>query len=252
MNHILSKEHSDLLAQIAWSRVLLAFDFDGTLAPIVADRDAATMRDRTRRLFTRVASLCPCAVISGRSQGDIAARLRGIPVKHIIGNHGLEPGARLSFFERDITRTLPVVRDALSDQSGVDVEDKRYSIAIHYRRSRAKRQVRAAIARVLFELPIPMRAIPGKLVMNLVPLAAPNKGEALLRLRAIEGADTALYVGDDVTDEDVFCLDQPGRLLTVRVGFSKASSAAFCLQNQTEIDRLLSILLQHRERRAAL
>ena len=54
---------------------------------------------------------------------------------------------------------------------------------------------------------------------------APNKGDALLRLRTSDGAHTALYVGDDVTDEDVFRLDQPGRLLTVRIGKSLTSAA---------------------------
>ena len=51
-----------------------------------------------------------------------------------------------------------------------------------------------------------------------MPEGAPHKGDAILQLRKLADADTALYVGDDFTDEDVFALDQPGRLLTVRIG----------------------------------
>ena len=54
-----------------------------------------------------------------------------------------------------------------------------------------------------------MRVIPGKLVINVVPDAAPSKGDALVALRDRTEADIAMYVGDDVTDEDVFRLDQP-------------------------------------------
>ena len=50
-------------------------------------------------------------------------------------------------------------------------------------------------------------------------------------MRGALGCDTALYVGDDETDEDVFALDEPGRLLTVRVG-NAPSRAAFYLQRQ--------------------
>jgi len=50
-------------------------------------------------------------------------------------------------------------------------------------------------------------------------------------------------VGDDVTDEDVFKLDQPGRLLTVRIGESQSSSASYFLRNQHQIDRLLAMLV---------
>ena len=55
MKHIFSRDGAEVLAQFVWSRVLLAFDFDGTLAPIVAERDAASMRARTRELFARFA-----------------------------------------------------------------------------------------------------------------------------------------------------------------------------------------------------
>ncbi len=83
----------------------------------------------------------------------------------------------------------------------------------------------------------------------LISERAPNKGDALLQLRRIEEADTALYVGDDVTDEDVFDLDQPGRLLAVRVGESNTSGAAYFLHDQNEIDELLSRLVALGERR---
>jgi trehalose 6-phosphate phosphatase len=242
MKHVLQPKNVDVLAQFAWSRVLLAFDFDGTLAPIVANRDAARMRARTRKLLERLCDLYPCAVISGRSRNDVTSRLEGLPVRYVIGNHGLEPGEHLSTFERLVAEASPILARALSDHSGVDIEDKRFSLAVHYRRSRRKRDARQAIYRAVQALPRPMRTIPGKLVINVLPERAPHKGDALLRLRSKEGADTAIYVGDDATDEDVFQLDQPGRLLSVRVGRAESSAAAYYLRSQREIDAMLSRL----------
>ena len=96
-------------------------------------------------------------------------------------------------------------------------------------------------------LPEPMRTIPGKLVLNVVPAAAPSKGDALIALRDQADADVAMYIGDDVTDEDVFRLDQPGRLFTVRVGRSKSSAARYYLRRHDEIDALLEHLAALRE-----
>lgn len=252
MKSILSRESVGVLAQLAWSRVLLAFDFDGTLAPIVADRDAAKMRSKTRELLRALCAVYPCAVISGRSQADVSARLGGAAVKYVVGNHGLEPGAGLAGFERDIRAARELLGVALEGRQGVDIEDKRYSLAIHFRRARQKVATYQAIEEAVRALPIPMRKIPGKLVVNVIPAKAANKGDALLQLRATEQADTAFYIGDDATDEDVFELDQPGRLVTVRVGASRSSSAAYFVRRQLDVDRLLSELVRARDRRAKL
>jgi trehalose 6-phosphate phosphatase len=176
----------------------------------------------------------------------VESRLEGLPLRYVIGNHGLEPGEHLSTFERQIELVRPELQKALEAHFGVDIEDKRFSVAIHYRRSRRKRDARAAIREAVAGLSIPMRSIPGKLVVNVIPERAPHKGDALVRLRADEGADTAVYVGDDVTDEDVFQLDQPGRLLSIRVGRSKSSAAPFFVRDQREIDPLLSRLVRLR------
>ena len=89
-----------------------------------------------------------------------------------------------------------------------------------------------------------MRLIRGKQVVNLLPTDAPHKGIALEGARARFACDTAIYVGDDETDEDVFALDQPGRLLTIRVGQKRKSLASYFVRNQAEIDRLLETLLR--------
>jgi trehalose 6-phosphate phosphatase len=250
MMHLLARENGSVLAQLAWSNVLVTFDFDGTLAPIIANRHAARMRGPTSRLLAKVCQLYPCAVISGRSQRDVWARLGDASVKYVVGNHGLEPGATLDEFEEQVALARELLRHALAPLQGVDVEDKRYSLALHYRRSRSKRLARSSIHDAVAALPVRMRIIPGKQVVNVLPADAPNKGDALLELRKADRADTALYIGDDTTDEDVFKLDQPGRLVTVRVGESLASAATYYLRTQRDIDRLLAKLVSHRERGA--
>lgn len=246
MKHILSPANVEVLAQFAWSRVLLAFDFDGTLAPIVSARDEARMRPSTSALFDRVCGLYPCAVISGRARADVARRTNGAAVAHILGNHGAEPNDGMGGFEQQIARVLPSLEASLAELGGVDIEDKHFSLAVHYRRSRTKRLARKRIYDAVAALGASLRTIPGKLVVNVLPEGAPHKGDALVRLRAQEDTDTAIYVGDDATDEDVFELDQPGRLLSIRIGRSMRSAAPYYLRDQREIDALLRRLIAFR------
>lgn len=248
MKPLLARENVELLAQFSWCRVLLAFDYDGTLAPIVAKRDAASMRPQTARLLRQACELYPCAVISGRAQSDLRRRMGAAQVPFVLGNHGLEVGVQRTGFQSQVAAALPRLQRALQAIPGLEIEDKTHSIAIHYRRSRRKQEAREVIAEAAANLPSRMRLIFGKLVINLVPASAPNKGDAVQVLRTQAGADTALYVGDDVSDEDVFSLDQPGRLLGVRVGRSARSRAPYFLRDQSEIDALLSTLIQLRAR----
>ena len=63
------------------------------------------------------------------------------------------------------------------------------------------------------------------------------------RERSHFACDTVIYVGDDETDEDVFQLNRPGQLLSIRVGRKRGSTAPYYLRNQAEIDRLLETLV---------
>ena len=132
MIDILSPAASGVIEQIALNRTLLAFDFDGTLAPIVADRSAAAVRASTWALVRTAALLYPCAVVSGRTRADVASRLSDVPLVAVIGNHGAEPGfgpvdgqvaARVSAWHHALA-------PALAGVPGIEIEDKRFSIAL--------------------------------------------------------------------------------------------------------------------------
>jgi trehalose 6-phosphate phosphatase len=133
---------------------------------------------------------------------------------------------------------------------GVWVEDKAYSVAVHYRQSRHKKVALPAILAAAAALG-EVRLIGGKQVVNILPVGAPHKGFALEKARDGMRCDTAIYVGDDETDEDVFGLDQPGRLLAVRVGPKRSSEAPYYLRNQRAVDELLAELLRLRPGREA-
>jgi len=237
----------ELLAPFATGRALLAFDFDGTLAPIVADREHAVMRPRTRELFTRVCERYPVAVISGRARPDVAARLIGTAPRYVIGNHGAEPDGAgaidgLAALEREIASVLPLLQQALGGSPGIEIEDKRYSLALHYRHATDEVLAREAIARAVTALPIPIRTTPGKRVVNVLASRARHKGDSFLALCAGERAERSLFVGDDVTDEDVFST-AASSFLGIRIGAATSSAARHFLHDQLEIDGLLDALV---------
>lgn len=235
-----------MLEQLGRGDLLLAFDFDGTLAPIVDDPALAAMRPATRHLLAEVARLHPCAVISGRPEEDVLRLLGGVTVWYVIGNRALRPKAEIEQLEEQVDTWRPEVAELVASMPGVLLEDKGVSLALHYRHAANHEQACAVIkdaASVLRNV----RVIAGKEVVNLLPADAPTKATAVDKLRERLGCAVTLYVGDDRTDEDVFAL--PG-VTGVRVGFDEQSAARFYLRDQTEMDELLERLVAVRLERA--
>ncbi len=237
---------SGALERIAASDALVAFDFDGTLAPIVEDPAAATMRSATRRLLAEVARLYPCAVISGRPEEDILRLLGGVTVWYVIGNRALQPPHETERWRRQVSTWRPALAQNLAPFPGVSIEDKGVSLAVHYRHAAEHDRARAAIVAAAALLD-QVRVIAGKEVVNLLPADGPNKGAAVAGVRAQIGCSAVLYVGDDSTDEDVFTIG--GEVVGVRVGADTESAARFCLRDQGQVDELLERLIALRPRR---
>jgi trehalose 6-phosphate phosphatase len=247
MRHILAKRHLPTLANFVASNVLVAFDFDGTLAPIVRDPAAARMRRSTRCLLGSVARRYPCVVISGRARLDLAKRVRSLSIVHLAGNHGLEPWGQHEEYRALVREWFQRLTPRLAGMSGVVVEDKTYSLTVHYRNARRPRQALAAVRRARRTL-TGARSLGGDRAVSLVPRGAPTKGAALERARQLFACDSAIYVGDDQTDEEVFRARSAGRLLGIRIGMHARSGAPYGLRNQGEIDALLRTLLALRAR----
>jgi trehalose 6-phosphate phosphatase len=252
MKYLFSAAGAKALEKVATDQSLLAFDFDGTLAPITESPSRARVPKASQALLDRLARLYPVAVLSGRGQTDLTGRLP--PGLHsYIGNHGLE-GLRSS--DRLYARAERICADwhfrltGLLASHGLDdiyLENKRYSLSLHYRQSRHPRLRRRDLLAFCALLDPPPRLIPGKFVINLVPPRLPNKGDALKHLIRASQARTAIYVGDDDTDEDVFRLHLP-RVLSICVGRRRNSHADFYLRDQREIRRLLRTLVELRRR----
>ncbi len=178
MPDILAPRNRAILTSFAEGNVLLAFDYDGTLAPIASTPARARLPATTRRLLTSIAHCYPCVVISGRRLDDVAKRLEGIPIWYAFGNfghepapHGHRPPTRVGDWARRLTERLPTHR-------GLVVEEKAYSVTIHYRHVRDKIRALAAIEHAVSEIP-DARAIAGSEAMTLLPRGGPDKGVAL-------------------------------------------------------------------------
>lgn len=228
---------------------LLAFDFDGTLAPIVARPDDARIPLPIAVRLQRLSSLRPVAVVSGRSVTDVNGRL-GFAPRFVIGNHGIEdPGQTCELLPARWAMALDPLRAALAahasklEEEGVGIEDKRFSIALHYRLAPSETQALAAIESVLEGAGRGLAVGRGKCVVNLVPLGAPDKGDALLAAARRCDAPAGMFVGDDDNDEPAFA-KAPAGWITVRVGRDHVGSrAAYYIDGPSQLPAVLQLLL---------
>lgn len=252
MRYILAKRHATTLTDFATSNVLVAFDYDGTLAPISSNPDRAHMRARTRRLLGAVADRYPCIVISGRARSDLAKWLSGVPVWHLSGNHGLEPWAEDAAYAARVKRWERQLAHRLEGHAGVTIENKTYSLTVHYRHAHPRRPALLAVQSAVRNLR-GARLIRGKEAVSVLPRDSVHKGDALHRARRLLHCDLAIFVGDDETDEDAFGGSSTAAVLGVRIGSRRRSKARYYLKDQVEIDTFLSKLIslrpiQHREK----
>lgn len=218
--------------------MLVALDFDGTLAPIVQRAGDAALPAETRRALEQLNARADTdvAVLSGRALEDVARRV-GLAGILFAGNHGLEiRGPGVARVHEDARAARPkldaVVRTlahALEGVPGAWTEDKGLTLSIHDRetpeadRERVRAAVLAAVA--------PhegLRVTHGKRVMEVRPDVPWDKGRAILWLIEALGVPSdapVLYAGDDATDEDAFrALGQSG--ISIRVGAAGEPTAA--------------------------
>lgn len=242
MRHLFGRTGELTFAGLMQQTPLLGFDFDGTLAALVERPSMACLRPGTAERLARLAAAVPVVVISGRAVSDLAPRLDGIPLAGISGNHGIEPWGATPEVEQLVRGWDAALTQRFGQVPEMEIENKRWSLTVDYRHVPDLSSTEKALTAFARTLP-QVRVLGGRHAdLNLAPAGEHHKGTALARHMAALGRGSALYVGDDRTDEDAFAHPIAG-LVGVRVGHKSGSRAQYFLQEQFEIDRLLDALL---------
>jgi len=245
-------------------KLVFFLDYDGTLTPIVSRPDEAFLSDSMRATLEILCKKHTVAIVSGRFRDDVEnfVKLSGI---FYAGSHGMDiKGPGFEFVHPKAKEARSVVDELiahfhkeLGDIEGALVEEKKFSVAVHYRLvdegkylARIQKTVEEAVGRHEEKV----RLMHGKKVFEIQPRLDWNKGRAALWLLEELGLDAAdvtpVYIGDDITDEDAFrALKGRGVGVLVELpdggsGMSRKSAADYRLDTPDEAEQLLGFLRQ--------
>ena len=205
-----------LAALVAAPRgALIALDFDGTLAPIVADPVAARAHPGALPALRALAPLIgTVAVITGRPAADAVSfgGLDQVPGIIVLGHYGRQRWEDGSLTSPPPPPGLAMARAQLAGvlvaagaPGGTWIEEKGDAVAVHTRRAAQPQQALEQLRAPLAELAqrTGLVAEPGRLVIELRPPGS-DKGQALRDLMQQRGATVSVFCGDDLGDRPAF------------------------------------------------
>jgi trehalose-phosphatase len=228
--------------RLSHSPLLIALDIDGTIAPIAPTPEQAVVPPRTRETLERLTRLpnVHVAFVTGRAAAD-GRQLVAVADSWTIGNHGIEivdpagalrVNAAAEAYAPAVARAVELLHDRLGDVRGVLVENKRWTVSIHFRLADAESvpNVERTVASIAND--VGLRELSGKKIFELRPPIDIHKGVALRDVAATLGVfrgdvmtGSLLFIGDDRTDEDAFRVlpPPPAHAVTAHVGSAELS-----------------------------
>lgn len=241
------------LARYVAPDTLFAFDLDGTLAPIVEEYSAVQIAKPVKETMKRLLKVAKVAVITGRSRKD-AQSILGFEPHLLVGNHGAEWPVNERNRNWQAVANCLKWREHLDDMlrcvQGVEIEFKGESVSLHYRKADEQEKALILINSAIEKLEPTPRRIGGKSVVNLLPIEAFTKGEALIYAMNMFGIKRTMYFGDDVTDEEVF-LQKDADIFGIHIGNDTKTAAPYYLNQQSEmlglLNSIVGILESHQE-----
>lgn len=255
-------EPREIAARVAASArgrpMLVLLDFDGTLCEFQPEPAMVWLRGSRRDALRQVMSRerVTAGFVSGRRLADLRERVGLAGDMWFAGLHGLEIegfGRRFVHERVEEARGLlgllaRALRAQTADLPGVLIEDKELSLALHVRKAHPDDKIKADAAFLRMALPHiddgTLRLMPGSNVSELLPNIPWTKGDAVRWIAAAErerrGEDPcAIYLGDDVTDEDAFtAVGEDGAIM---VG-PRPSRVPVRLENPAAVEAFLSEL----------
>jgi len=236
-------------------KIAFFLDYDGTLTPIVSRPELAVISSQMQDIVKRLSQRYTTAIVSGRMREDVE-KLVGIPGLIYAGSHGFDiKGPQVSMVQPQAKETIPLVskiierlKKELSSLKGVIVEEKKFSVAVHYRLA-DQREVPGikTLVQELIQENKSLRFMKGKKVFEILPAIDWNKGKAVKWVMNTLGIDwedfSVVYIGDDTTDEDAFRVISTRGTSILVSDKSKVSAADFVLSSPKEVKELFERVL---------
>lgn len=234
----------------ATPQLLVALDFDGTLAPLVDDPEEARALPESRKQVLRLAEMTntSVALVSGRAMDSLLHVAEPSDAMLLSGSHGVEarldsaPRVTLSDAEREQIATLRSILDRVAGgDDALWVEVKPAGFALHSRlaspdvaalaQGQALEQTAAAVPGLTVR--------PGSNVLEF-SVRSTSKGDAVTMLREYTDATAVFFAGDDVTDEDGFAVLRANDL-GLKCGNAE-TAAAFSVPDLASVGSVLRVL----------
>lgn len=248
------------LAAIARTDILLvALDFDGTLAPLVDDPGQARAIPRARDAVLQLIELpdTRVALISGRAMASLI-QVSALPETVLLsGSHGVEvrldaePTLTLDPGELASVATLKEALESVAARyDNVWLESKPAGCALHSRLASAADARASSLDALAAVEQLGATARLGAITIRRgsdvleFSVRSTNKGDAVRRLSEHVGATAVFFAGDDVTDEDAFAALGPDDL-TLKCGPGQ-TRANFRVGTPDEVASVLLALAQKR------
>jgi len=235
---------------------LVFLDFDGTLVSIAESPGAVRLDPRTKKILN---ILCKdehvrLVIVSGRPLSELRHYLR-LKDAIIVGNHGLEINGRGTHLPpnaikaRKLKNLISILshklKMAFACYPGIWVEDKHYTMSIHFRKlPRGQGAIFDELIKFFRQKykRYPITWMRGKKVIEVRPSVYWGKGETVNYLMRKFPNTVPVAIGDDRMDEDMFRALKNRGGISVRVGYSRSSLADYYLSSPYDVKVFLQKL----------
>lgn len=256
----IQKKGIDYSSIFSNNRYCLFLDIDGTLCDFQLDPNDCFIPPKTLNIIKKILSYCvPIIAVTGRDINSSRKLFNNIELP-IVALHGLEiylnKKERLSTSNNflEISHIFNMLSKACIPYPELIIENKKSSIALHYRKAPELEYIAKKIISDSHKLFPNLKFLQGKFVFELIPPEA-NKGVAIKNFLSYLNKTemhTPIFIGDDVTDEDGFyVVNQMTDSISIKVG-QGLTHAKFQLESINHVYDFLELFLEHIQRNKKL
>jgi len=230
-------------------------DYDGTLTPIVERPELAVISESMKNTVLQLSKKFKTAIVSGRMREDVE-KLAQIKDIFYAGSHGFDiKGSGISMIHKEAEEIIPLINETItsfkqqfSNVEGVIIEEKKFSVAVHYRLVKDEQlilKIRQFVNKTV-DSHSSLRVMNGKKVFEILPAIDWNKGMAvrwIMKALNVSWEDSCVvYIGDDTTDEDAFRVVSSRGVGILVSDQARKSAAQFRLSCPEEVEKFFNRL----------